>query len=218
VTDPGSVTGTIGGRAALRAERQAAEAARKKATRGSRGEGAPDGGRRRSPRRAVLGLVAVAVVALGVLGVYSYASPHTQQAAAQAPATPTAGPALGTVPGVSDLPPLSTVPAPTSAAPATPVRVPVTVLNSTNITGLAASIAGKIKGAGWQTLPVGAYDNTDVAATTVYFTKGDEKQRQSALQLIEKFPHLQGPAVRFFSVPASAAGGLVVVATGDWKP
>jgi hypothetical protein len=164
--------------------------------------------------------VAVAVVALGVLGVYSYASPHTQQAASQKTATRTGGNAnaLGTVPGVSDLPPLSTAPAPTSAAPAAPVRVPVTVLNSTDITGLAASIAGKLKGGGWQTLPVGQYQNKDVAATTVYYAQGDAKQQQAALQLTQQFPQLHGPAPRFFNVPASAAGGLVVVATGDWKP
>jgi LytR cell envelope-related transcriptional attenuator len=163
--------------------------------------------------------VAVAVVALGVLGVYSFASPNTQQAASQSPATKSAGnAALGTVPGVSDLPPLSTVPAPTSTVANTPVRVPVMVLNSTDINGLAASIAGTIKGGGWQTLPVGAYKNKDVATTTVYFTQGDEKQRQAALQLIQQFPQLHGPAARFFNVPPAAAGGLVVVATGDWKP
>jgi hypothetical protein len=218
VTGPASVTG---GRAAERADRRAAEEERKKAAKSARAADRAAGVRRGGgPRRAVLGLVAVAVVALGVLGVYSFASPNTQQASSQTPASRTAGDtaALGTVPGVSDLPPLSTVPAPTSASPATPVRVPVTVLNSTNVTGLAASIAGKIKNGGWQTLQVGAYQNKDVATTTVYFTQGNEQQRQAALQLIQQFPQLHGPAARFFNVPPAAAGGLVVVATGDWKP
>jgi len=221
VTDPGSGTAAVGGRDALRTERRAAEEERKKAAKSARAADRAAGVRRGGgPRRAVLGLVAVAVVALGVLGVYSFASPNTQQASSQTPASKTAGDtaALGTVPGVSDLPPLSTVPAPTSAAPATPVRVPVTVLNSTDITGLAASIAGKIKNGGWQTLQVGTYQNKDIATTTVYFTQGNEQQRQAALQLIQQFPQLHGPAARFFNVPPAAAGGLVVVATGDWKP
>jgi hypothetical protein len=215
----GPVTGTIGGRAALRVERQAAEAARKKAGRKGSSSAAPDpGGSRRSPRRAALGLVAVAVVALGVLGVYSFASPDTQQAAAsKSAAAPATGLATGTVPGVSDLPALSTAPVPpTSAAPV--VKAPVTVLNATDVNGLAASIAGVIKAGGWQTTPVGTYQAKDVATSTVFFTQGNEEQHQAAIALVSQFPQLHGPAQRFFDVPGNAAPGLVVVATGEWKP
>jgi hypothetical protein len=102
---------------------------------------------------------------------------------------------------------------------AAPVRVPVTVLNSTDINGLAAKVAATVAGAGWETPAVGAYAGGDVAASTVFFTEGDENQRQAALQLIEQFPELQGPTPRFFEVPADvAAPGLVVVTTGDWQP
>jgi hypothetical protein len=164
-----------------------------------------------------MGLVAVVVVALGVLGVYSFASPHTQQAAAAKSASTPGGAVTGAVPGVSDLPALSTAPAvPTTAAAV--VKAPVTVLNATTVTGLAASIAGVIKAGGWETTPVGAYTAKDVATSTVFFTQGNEAQRQAALQLISQFPQLHGPAARFFDVPGNATPGLVVVATGEWKP
>jgi len=100
-----------------------------------------------------------------------------------------------------------------------PVRVPVTVLNSTGINGLAATIAARIAANGWETPDVGAYSAGDVAASTVFFTADDENQRVAALQLIEQFPQLQGPTPRFFEVPADVqAPGLVVVAAGDWQP
>ena len=97
--------------------------------------------------------------------------------------------------------------------------MPVTVLNSTEITGLAAKIADAVVAAGWESPGVGAYTAGDVAASTVFFTEGDENQRQAAVQLMEQFPQLQGPAPRFFELPADVtAPGLVVVATGDWQP
>lgn len=215
--EPLTSTTTIGGRAALRAERQAADAARRKAAKNRPAD--PDAPRdRRSPRRAMMGLVAVAVVALGVLGVYSYASPKAKETSSSSSATAASGAATGTVPGVADLPALSTAaPAPTTTA-AAPVKVPVTVLNATDINGLAASIAGVIKAGGWQTTQVGAYTHKDVAASTVYFTQGDATQQQAAQALVTQFPQLHGPAQRFFDVPGNAAPGLVVVATGEWKP
>jgi hypothetical protein len=58
-----------------------------------------------------------------------------------------------------------------------------------------------------------------VAVSTVFFTEGDENQRQAALQLIEQFPQLSGPAPRFFELPAElSAPGLAVVAAGYWQP
>jgi hypothetical protein len=220
----GTGTGTgpvVGGRAALRAERQAAEVARKKAAK--RGGGAPvavldddqDGGRRK-PHRVVKGLVAMTVVALGVLGVYSFFSPETQETGAQTPATsraPTlASPDNGVLPALPSEP----VVEPTVAAP---VRVPVTVLNSTDINGLAAKISAAVVAGGWESPGVGAYTAGDVAASTVFFTEGDENQRQAAVQLVDQFPQLQGPAPRFFELPPEvAAPGLVVVVTGDWQP
>ena len=218
-TGPG--TGPVGGRAAVRAERDAAEAARRRAT-ATPGPAVSfledhedDEEPERTPRRLLQALVAMTVVALGVLGVYSFTSPQTRETAARSAAE--AAPARAT-PSAVVLPPLPVAPEPVVAAPPGPVRAPVTVLNATPVAGLAADIAGAVKAAGWETPGIGAYTNTDVAATTVFFTEGDETQRQAAVQLVDQFPQLQGPAVRFFEVPDIASPGLVVVATGEWRP
>lgn len=208
-----------GGRAAMRAERQAADAVRRKAE-GRKGSAVAvlEEDEPGKPRRVLLALVAMTVVALGVLGVYSYVSPATQDAAAQ---TTTAGPATTApaIPDVDSLPALPTDPIQVETVVASPVRVPVTVLNSTSINGLAATVASTVAAGGWETPAVGAYTADDVAVSTVFFTEGDENQRQAALQLIEMFPQLQGPSPRFFEVPDGVqAPGLVVVTTGDWQP
>jgi hypothetical protein len=217
VRGPG--TGPVGGRAAMRAERQAADAARRKAE-GVKGSAVAVLETEKDPRRSrrvLNGLVAMTVVALGVLGVYSFVSPETQEAAAQATSSPSTSAPV--VPDVDSLPALPTDPIEVEPIVVAPVRVPVTVLNSTNITGLAAKVATNVAAGGWETPGVGAYLAGDVAASTVFFTDGDENQRQAALQLVEQFPQLQGPSPRFFEVPADVqAPGLVVVVTGDWQP
>jgi hypothetical protein len=218
VAGPG--TGPVGGRAAMRAERQAVDMARRKAVKRSGGSTsalpADDEDEPRRPRRVVRGLAAMAVVGLGVLGVYTYVSPQPQDAAAQSPAVTSTVPTPGPP---SDLPALATEPVPVEPVAAAPVRVPVTVLNATGITGLAGKISTAVVGAGWESPGVGAYEGGDVAVSTVFFTEGDENQRQAALQLIEQFPQLSGPAPRFFELPADlTAPGLVVVAAGDWQP
>jgi hypothetical protein len=221
----------VGGRAAVRAERQAAEAARKKA--GKRApSGAPESTGARpvpepaehqrpgAPRRAVQGLLGVVVVALVVLGVWSFTSPAAEEASARnpvqspvtssapaAPATPEATAPEAAVPPVEEAP-----------APAGPVRAPITVLNSTAINGLAGDVGDQFSAGGWEVAGTAGYPGSDVAATTVYYTEGDVQQEQAAAQLVEQFPDLVGPAVRFFEVPGVASPGLVVVATGNWRP
>jgi hypothetical protein len=117
------------------------------------------------------------------------------------------------------LPTLPTATVEVPPAPTTPVRVPVTVLNATDTNGLAAKAAAVFVDGGWEAPGVGGYTGGDVAASTVFFTEGDETQRQAAVQLVDAFPQLQGPAVRFFELPADiTAPGLVVVLTGDWQP
>ncbi|HEX2074659.1 MAG TPA: LytR C-terminal domain-containing protein [Geodermatophilus sp.] len=218
----GPSTGVVGGRAAFRAERQAAEAERRRAGRRAGGSATaddPHGDRRSGARRTAVLLLAMSVVALLVLGVYSFTSPNTQETAQTRPveSTPSA-PATVAAPSTA-LPPLSVAPLPpVQEAPSTPVRVPVTVLNGTDVTGLAADLAAAIGANGWQSPGVGGYTGGDVAATTVFFTEGDETQRQAALQLIQQFPQISGPAPRFFEVPGTADPGLVLVAAGDWRP
>lgn len=219
VRDPGTGS-AAGGRAAGRAERQAADMARRKAVARRNGGSTsalppePEEGEPRKPRRVLTGLVAMAVVGLGVLGVYTAVAPAPQDASAQTPAITTAPTSAPT----NELPPLPTEPAPVEPVATAPIRVPVTVLNATDVTGLAGKISTAIVGAGWESPGVGAYKNDDVPVSTVFFTEGDENQRQAALQLIEQFPQLSGPAPRFFELPADAAPGLVVVAAGEWQP
>ncbi len=204
----------VGGRAALRAERQAAEEARRRAAKDS-GVALLDEEPRRSPRRVAKGLVAMAVVALGVLGVYQFTSPQTDEAGATQPTAPVA------VAPVVPLPPLPelAIDAPAEPVAATPVRVPVTVLNATSITGLAAKISTAAVSGGWEAAGIGAYEGDDIPASTVYYTEGDETQLEAATQLVEQFPQLAGPAPRFFELPAEiTTPGLVIVATGDWTP
>lgn len=216
VRNPG--TGPVGGRAAMRAERQAADLARRKAAKRS---GAPvgipdDEETPRRPRRVLMGLVAMIVVALGVLGVYKVASPGAEEAASGSTATQSTAPSVASQTAV--LPPLETPELAIEAPPAAPVHAPVTVLNATDITGLAADVAGVLQAAGWETPGVGGYLNEDVAVSTVFFTEGDETQRQAAVSLVEEFPQLTGPAPRFFELPADVtAPGLVVVLTGPWQ-
>lgn len=216
----GSTRTPVGGRAGLRAERQAADEARRRAAKES-GVALLDDEPSRAPRRMAKGLVAMGVVALGVLGVYQVTSPKTDEAAASTRNVP----ATTSVAPVTPLPPLpeldtgaETAPV-EEAVPSTPVRVPVTVLNATDVTGLAAKISGAVVGGGWEAAGVGAYEGDDVAASTVYYTEGDETQRQAAVQLVDQFPQLQGPTPRFFELPAEiTTPGLVVVAAGEWTP
>ena len=204
----------VGGRAALRAERQAAEEARRKAAKDS-GVALLDEEPRRSPRRVAKGLVAMAVVALGVLGVYQFTSPQTDEAGAVQPTAPVAAAPVAPLPPLPEL----AIDAPAEPVAATPVRVPVVVLNATTITGLAAKISTAVGGAGWESPGVGAYEGDDVPASTVYYTEGDATQLEAANQLVAEFPQLAGPAPRFFELPAEiTTPSLVIVATGDWTP
>jgi hypothetical protein len=156
------------------------------------------------------------VVALGVLGVYSYVSPETQDAASQ---STTDDANTVEAPPSDVLPALPSTPAEVEPVATAPVKAPVTVLNATDVNGLAANVAAALNGGGWETPGVGGYTGGDVAASTVFFTEGDETQRQAAVQLVDAFPQLTGPTPRFFDLPADVtAPGLVVVLTGDWQP
>ncbi|MGY1739203.1 MULTISPECIES: LytR C-terminal domain-containing protein [unclassified Blastococcus] len=220
----GSQTGVVGGRAAFREERRAAEEQRRREARRNGVAhvrtpvpGTEDDEPRPARRRTVGALVAVVVVALLVLGVYSFTGPETQEAGdSRDQAAPTASAPVQTS---GALPPLEVEPlTPEGEVPATPVRLPVTVLNATQVTGLAGRIADVLAADGWPTADTGAYDGGDVPVTTVYYPPGDEAGRQSAQQMVEAHPEVVALAERFFEVPGAAADGLVVVAAGDWQP
>jgi hypothetical protein len=219
----------VGGRAAARLERQAAEAARKKGGRtsgppvrsetGQTGPGrdaAPAAAPRTVPRRALQGLIALVVIAVGVLGFWSFASPATQEISAGTPVTSSAPSSSSAAPAVVEetVAPSAEV----TPTPVGPVRAPITVLNSTNINGLAGDIGDRFAAGGWEVTGTGKSPVADVATTTVYFTEGDSVQQQAAAQLVEQFPDVSGPVPRYFELAGEPAPGLVVVATGNWRP
>lgn len=209
----------VGNRAAMRSQRQAADMARRKREKQGSAVAVLDeleaDSEVRKPRRVAKGLIAMTVVALGVLGVYSFVSPETKQVAAQSPAA--SAPAI--VPdATAPLPELPSTPVDTPPEASTPVRAPLTILNATSTTGMAAKASDAFVAAGWESAGVGGYKGGDVAASTVFFTEGDETQRQAAVQLVDAFPQLQGPTPRFFDLPAGVPSpGLVVVLAADWK-
>jgi hypothetical protein len=227
----------VGGRAAARLERQAAEAAARKSGRRGGGaagastrpggpggptgpgrDGAPAGpAGRGTPRRAVQLALATVVTALVVLGVWSFTSPRTEVTSARSPAA-TSAPASSATPASAPAPSAAASPS-RSAPPAGPVRAPITVLNSTKVAGLAAAVGDQFSAGGWQLNQPGAYSASDVAVTTVFFTEGDPVQQEAANQLIAQFPKVTGgPAPRFFDIPGTPNPGLVVIVTGDWRP
>jgi hypothetical protein len=224
--DTGPSTMVRGGRAKDREARQLADEKRRKELK-AQGEtmtakaylNAEDLEEKRSPRRTIIALVAVAVVALGVLGVYSFVSPATKEASSgQSAATSSA--AAPPASGIADatLPELSISAPSVVAEPPADVKAPVIVLNETSVNGLAGSIAGQLQAAGWETPATAAYPGSDIPVTTVYYTDGDTTQQQAAQALVNAFPQIHGPAVRFFDVEGQPDPGLVVVAAGDWKP
>ena len=139
----------------------------------------------------------------------------TQETSAQTPATSSAPATTTAAAPAQD----SAAPsAPVAPVPASPVRAPITVLNSTKITGLAADVGDQFTAGGWAVAGTGKSPVSDVATTTVYFTEGDTVGQQAAAQLIEQFPDVTGPVPRYFQVPGVPDPGLVVVVTGNWKP
>ena len=163
----------------------------------------------------------MAVVALGVLGAYSFVSPHTRSTAAHGHRRRAAR--RSTAPATQPLRPAAAghrAGRPSARRARGAGRaLPVTVLNETTVTGLAAKVAGALKAGGWPTTGVGAYKAKDVAASTVFFTQGDEKQRAGRRRSWSTSSRSCTARRRASSTsPGSPRPGLVVVLTGDWKP
>ncbi len=215
---PGPGTGPVG-RAAGRAERQAADAVRRRDER-RRGVTVipppPEEDRPRGSRRLVIGLVSLVVIALVLLSVWSFSRSDTNEASSTAPAVTTsaAAPATSAAPATTE-PAAATTEAPVATGP---VFAPVSVLNSAGITGLAASIGDELTGGGWEIRTLGVYGSDDVATTTVFYTAGDATQQQAAASLVAQFPEISGPVERFFEIPDLPDPGIVVIATGSWRP
>ena len=196
----------MGGRAAMRAERQAADMARRKAEKRT-------GSGRRRPRRA-RGRRRGAQAAPGRQGpprddrrrarrprrllVRVAARPRTPRPTSPATASRAGGRAR------RDRARCRRCPARRSTSP--PSRPPRCARRSRCSTpprtnGLAAKAAAAFGAAGWETPGVGGYTGDDVAASTVFFTEGDETQRQAAVQLVDAVPAAAGPGGALLRAP-----------------
>jgi hypothetical protein len=185
-----------------------------------------------APVRALLGAaVAVAGVALGI-GTLLWASdapvagerqgPVVTDAAAPAPQTgPTDGPDdAAAVDRPSVEPPVKesaaappAAPPPAPAPPAPPARtqpasvvVPVTVLNNSRETGLAARAAARFEDGGWPVRATGNYTGR-LRETTVYYAAGQEAAARS---FARTFRGITRVLPRFDRLPGE---GLTVVLT-----
>ena len=99
--------------------------------------------------------------------------------------------------------------APTSAAATSTARAPLTVLNNSTVSGLAATAAARFRAGGWQVRAVGNFTGR-VAHTTAYYAPGQEAAAQA---LAAQFPSIQRVRPRFAGLPGS---GLTVVVTRDF--
>jgi hypothetical protein len=162
-----------------------------------------------SPLRAVAGAaVAVAGVLLGI-GALLWATDaptsapalqQTQAQSSQQSASPSATPEQVTV-----------TPAPLQTRAVRPApKLPLTVLNNSTVTRLAAKAAERYVSAGWPVRLVGSFRGR-VSVTTVYFSPG---QQASALALKKAFPGIERVRPRFAGLPGS---GLTVVLTRTYQ-
>ncbi len=97
-----------------------------------------------------------------------------------------------------------------SDEPEVPTRPPLTVLNHSRISGLAARAAEDFRAGGWEIVEVG---NTrrGVLTTTVFYEPGQET---AAAELRAAFPAIRETAER----PADLPGrGLTVVVTREYR-
>lgn len=145
---------------------------------------------RRTPAGRALTLPGwvIIVCALACLGAAAFlgfllVDDHTSKPAASTAAT--SAPTPPTTPPTTEAPtpePTATTPAPKpkpKAKPAPVLRnVPVGVFNNTRTSGLARTVAAKVRAAGWTVSGVGNWRGS-VPATTVYYPAGLEKQAQT---------------------------------------
>jgi hypothetical protein len=173
-----------------------------------------------SPVRALAGAsVAVAGVLLGI-GALLWAtdapkgSPALQQTQAQSSSvSPSPSPAPSPSPSPSPEA-VMVVPAPlvsptASPTPAAAPKLALTVLNNSNVNGLAHRAAATYRAKGWPIKLEGSFRGR-IPVTTVYFAPG---QQASALLLQKEFPAIQRVRPRFSTLPGS---GLTVVLTRDY--
>lgn len=174
-----------------------------------------ESGRSETRDRVLGALAAVVGVALVVLAVFamtgslgSKAEPTDSGAAGQE-----SEPAPN--PSATEEPPPATSAAPPSTQELDPnAKAPLTVLNASSVSGLAAGAAATYEQAGWIVNEVGTLSEGNVQVTTVYYTEGSAEEEAAATALQAQFPQIQQVAVRPSSIDFQ---GVVVVLTGDYK-
>lgn len=103
-----------------------------------------------------------------------------------------------------------------TTGPASPVVLPVTVLNNSPVDGLAARVAAVLEANGWPIAQLLNYSETQVPATTAFFTPGIAAEEAAARAMVAQFPQISGGAEpRFEGLNGS---GLTLAAIGDWVP
>ena len=110
-------------------------------------------------------------------------------------------------------PPAAAPPAaepPATQTPAAAAKLPVTVLNNSRISHLAARVAADLRAHGWPVRKTGNFTGR-VRATTVYYAPG---QRAAAVALSRVFHQVRRVAPRFAGLPGH---GLTLVVTRDWS-
>ena len=88
-------------------------------------------------------------------------------------------------------------------------KIPVTVLNNSTITGLAAAAADQLRGAHWPIRLVGNFRGR-LPISTAYYDPG---QKTPALLLAKEFPAVRRVLPRFDGLPGH---GLTLVVTREW--
>jgi hypothetical protein len=87
--------------------------------------------------------------------------------------------------------------------------MPVTVLNNSTRSGLAAAAADQLRSKSWPIRLVGNFSGR-LPVSTVYFAAGE---KPAALVLAEEFPSIQRVLPRFAGLPGR---GLTLVVTREW--
>jgi hypothetical protein len=157
---------------------------------------------------AVLGLV-VAVVAVVALR-----HPNGRQARPVALRTTSTTTITATAP--TPTPSTSSSASATStstSASASAHSVPLVVLNSTSIQGLADTASQRFESAGWTVTWSGNLTN-DILSTCAYYDPSDPANEAAAQQLQQQFPEIKRVKERFAELPP---GPIIVVLTTDYS-
>jgi hypothetical protein len=92
----------------------------------------------------------------------------------------------------------------------TPGHSPVTVLNNSRRSGLAAHVAAEVRAKGWSVAKTGNFRGR-IVETTLYYAPG---QSAAAAELAHRMPQVRRIAPRFAGLPGR---GLTLVVTRDWS-